>query len=145
MRVLTAILFLLLGAAAHASAAELPSWMAGTWTGTFDGVRMEEHWTTAEGGVMLAVHRDVSPKRKTGFEFLRIEQRGDSLVFIAQPGGQPPTEFPLKSQTEDRVVFENLQHDYPQRLIYWRDGAKLCARAEGATEGEQWCWSRALP
>ena len=44
------------------------------------------------------------------------------------------------------VVFENLQHDFPQRIIYRRDGDRLCARVEGpasaADQPEEWCWSR---
>jgi hypothetical protein len=127
------------------TAAELPSWMAGTWQSTADGVRMEEHWTSAEGGLMLGLHRDLTPK-KTSFEFIRIEHRGDSLVYLAMPGGRPPTEFTLKSATAGRIVFENLAHDFPQRIIYWSAESQLCARVEDAKEqGEQWCWTRVTP
>lgn len=127
-------------------AADLPSWMAGSWTGERNGTVMEEHWTTAGGGVMLGMHRDVRSGRAS-FEFLRIEKTSDSLVYQAMPGGRPATPFPLKSATESRVVFENLEHDYPQRIIYWRDGDRLCARTEGTIRGrdesEEWCWTRA--
>jgi hypothetical protein len=126
------------------SAAELPSWMAGTWRSDADGVRMEEHWTTADGGLMLGLHRDISPK-KTSFEFIRIERRGETLVYLAMPGGRPATEFPLKSASDERIVFENLAHDFPQRIIYWREQSRLCARVEDATQGEQWCWTRVDP
>lgn len=123
-------------------AAEFPEFMAGTWKGEYDGVRMEEHWTTADGGVMLGLHRDIGPKR-TSFEFARIAREGESLVFLAQPGGKPATRFPLQSLEGQRVVFENLQHDFPQRISYWRDGEKLCARVEGANQAsEEWCWAR---
>jgi hypothetical protein len=46
-----------------------------------------------------------------------------------------------------RVVFENLAHDFPQRILYWLDetGA-LHARVEGPGEGgivgEEWIWRR---
>ncbi len=30
-----------------------------------------------------------------------------------------------------RVVFENTAHDFPQRIIYWKDGNDLRARIEG--------------
>ena len=95
---------------------------------------------------MLGMHRDVRPDKKTSFEFLRIEKRGDTLVYLAMPGGQPPTEFPLKSSDASEIVFENLSHDFPQRILYWRKGAQLCARVEGLMGGkessEQWCWNR---
>lgn len=124
------------------SAADLPSWMAGTWRGEVDGVRMEEHWTNADGDLMLGLHRDITAKR-TAFEFIRIARQGESLVYLAMPGGKPATAFPLKSLEANRIVFENLEHDFPQRIIYWRDGEQLCARVEGAGQAaEQWCWSK---
>jgi hypothetical protein len=42
-------------------------------------------------------------------------------------------------------VFANPQHDFPQRILYWRDGDALCAAVEGALQGEEtreeWCWA----
>lgn len=131
----SALLFLL-------AAPEFPEWMAGTWRGEHGGVRMEEHWTNADGGMMLGLHRDIGAKR-TSFEFARIAREGESLVFLAQPGGKPATRFTLQSSDRQRIVFENLQHDFPQRVIYWRDGERLCARVEGEGQAaEEWCWAK---
>ena len=128
-----------------AAAEEFPSWMTGTWTATVDGVRMEEHWTDAGGNLMLGLHRDIRPNGKVFFEFLRIEKRDGKLAYVAQPGGRPATVFPLQRAEASRITFENRQHDFPQRVIYWRDGTRLCARVEGSIDGkeqaEQWCWS----
>ena len=124
----------------------LPLWMSGWWASESNGVRMEEVWTAPGGGVMLGLHRDVKPNGKTSFEFLRIEEKEGSLIYQAQPGGRPATPFPLKESSESRIVFENLKHDFPQRIIYWREGDRLCARVEGTingkTDAEQWCWTR---
>jgi hypothetical protein len=123
-----------------------PIWMAGSWRGTVDGVTMEEHWTSPGGDLMLGMHRDVRPDGKSSFEFARIEKKDGTLGYQAMPGGRPATSFTLKESSEKRVVFENLQHDFPQRIIYWRDGKRLCARVEGTirgeSESEQWCWER---
>lgn len=128
------------------SAAELPAWMAGTWASNSNDVRAEEHWSSSDGGLMLGLHRDVGPKG-TSFEFLRIEKKGDSLVLLAMPGGRPATAFPLKSATARRIVFENLAHDFPQRVIYWMQNGSLCARVEGSggeEAAEEWCWTRVV-
>lgn len=125
--------------------AVLPTWISGWWAGDIDGVRMEEVWTTPANGLMVGMHRDVLGG-KVAFEFLRIEQRDGSLVYKAMPGGRPATDFPLKSATDKKIIFENPKHDFPRRIIYWREGDKLCARVEGTMQGkeagEQWCWSR---
>jgi hypothetical protein len=47
-----------------------------------------------------------------------------------------------------RAVFANPEHDYPQRIIYWRDGDdSLCARIEGQRDGQvrtsSWSWHSA--
>jgi hypothetical protein len=125
------------------------SWMAGSWEGKdASGREMEELWTAPKGGVMLGMHRDVKGDRLTSFEFLRIESGPDGLVYQAQPRGRPATPFPLKEAAARKVVFENLQHDFPQRILYWatEDGA-LHARVEGMLEGklegEEWTWRRA--
>jgi Domain of unknown function (DUF6265) len=122
--------------------------MAGSWTGESGGVEMEEHWTSAAGGVMLGMHRDLKPNGRTAFEFLRVEQqKNGTLVYQAMPMGRPATPFKLKTITSSRVVFENLEHDFPQRIIYWRDREKLCARVEGTIQGrvelEEYCWNAA--
>jgi ADP-ribose pyrophosphatase len=121
------------------------SWMAGHWSGNAGGVSMEEWWTSGKGGLMLAVHRDVTAKG-THFEFLRIEEKDGAITYLASPQGQPGTPFPLKELSTQRVVFENPTHDFPQRIIYWRKGASLCARVEGMmngkVEGEESCWKK---
>ncbi|HWW62811.1 MAG TPA: DUF6265 family protein, partial [Thermoanaerobaculia bacterium] len=97
---LGAVAALLLASALPAIAADLPSWMAGSWQLKTGDVTMEEHWTSPGGGVMLGMHRDVTKDGRTSFEFLRIEKKKDgSLVYLAMPGGRPATPFPLKSAT----------------------------------------------
>ena len=94
--------------------------------------------------MMLGIHRDVPPEGKTIFEFLRIGSDGRKIVYFASPGGKDPVPFPLKELSEQWVVFENPENDYPQRIIYLREGKQLHARIEGEREGEirseSWIW-----
>ena len=122
------------------------AWMAGSWSGESGGIQMEEHWTAPKGNSMVGLHRDVGKGRTMLFEYLRIEQQGDQIVYLSMPNGRSPaTPFPLKELSATRVVFENPAHDFPQRIIYWKDGNDLRARIEGTrngkTVGEEWRWS----
>ena len=122
------------------------SWLAGSWAGEAKGIRMEEHWTSPSGNSMVGLHRDVGKGRTLLFEFLRIEQQGDQIVYLSMPNGRSPaTPFPLKEAFGTRVVFENPKHDFPQRIIYWKDGNDLRARIEGTMNGkagsEEWRWA----
>jgi hypothetical protein len=121
------------------------AWLTGVWRGVTDGVEMEEVWMAPKGHSMMGIHRDVGKGRTLSFEFLRIEQQGDRIVLLAMPNGQAPaTPFPLKDASGMRVVFENPTHDFPQRIIYWKDGNDLRARIEGTMNGkagsEEWRW-----
>lgn len=118
------------------------AWMTGHWAATIDGVEMEEVWLAPRGGLLVGMHRDISKKR-TSFEFQRIAETKDGIVYLAQPSGQPPTPFRLTEVSGHHVVFANPEHDFPKRIIYWLKDGKLCARVEGDGESaEQWCWER---
>ena len=95
-------------------------WLEGAWVGTRStGSTFEERWSPAKGGAMLAVSRSVNTSgRMSAFEFLRIVEREGGLVYIAQPGGAPPTEFVLTELSKTRAVFDNPRHDYPKRIVY---------------------------
>jgi hypothetical protein len=125
------------------------SWMVGGWASEKDGSVSEEHWLAPRGGTMLGLHRDVEGGRTVAFEFLRIEERPEGLVYLASPGGKPATAFPAKEVGADRVVFENKAHDFPQRILYWRTPGALHARIEGTNAGKEaameWRWPAAPP
>lgn len=124
------------------------SWLAGRWEGERGGVSMEELWTSPKGGALLGLHRDVRAGRMVEFEFLRIQATPDGIVYYASPRSAPPTPFALVELGDRRAVFENREHDFPQRILYWldREGA-LHARIEGPQAGrtvsEEWVWTRA--
>jgi Domain of unknown function (DUF6265) len=146
------VVVLVLGGSSRSVAAppELSSlsWLAGSWEGKdTSGMEMEEVWTTAKGGTMLGLHRDVKDGRLASFEFLRIESGAEGLVYLAQPRGKPATPFPFKEGAAKKVVFENPKHDFPQRILYWMtDDGALHARVEGMQGGklvgEEWSWRR---
>jgi hypothetical protein len=121
------------------------AFMAGQWAGRSGQVEMEESWLAPKGGVMLGLHRDVVPGKAAFFEFLRIEDRDGKVVYIASPKGKGATEFVLVSLEKERAIFENLEHDFPQRIIYWREEDRLTARIEGVVGGKlkstEWTWA----
>ncbi len=127
------------------------AWMAGHWASEDDGTLSEELWMPPAGGVMLGLHRDSrEDPARAFFEYLRIETRGDTLVYIAQPGGGEATVFALARCDDRRAVFTNPGHDFPKQIAYWLDDeGRLNASASGAVgEGDpelQWRWERVEP
>jgi hypothetical protein len=123
------------------------AWMSGSWMERKDGVQTEEHWLAPKGGMLMAMNRTVTPGKRTSFEWLRIELRDGKPAYLASPGGRAPVEFKSIEQSSSRIVFENAAHDFPQRILYWRDGEALVARIEGTIQGQsrarQWRFERA--
>jgi hypothetical protein len=134
-------------ALAGAATIEDLSWMTGQWSQReADGAVTREAWMPAMDGQMLGVSQEGRSGRPPGWEFERIEARGGALVFTATLPGQPPTEFTAIVAGPDEVVFENKDHDFPQRVIYRRCGDDLCARIEGTihgqADGQDWRYRR---
>ena len=110
--------------------------LAGTWRDEQDGRVIEEFWTRFAGGTMLGAGRVLAGGQTVFFEHLRIQARGSSLDYVAMPNGAAGTAFALVQHADGELVFENLLHDFPQRIVYrfQRDGT-LYARIEGRREG----------
>jgi len=125
------------------------AWISGSWKGTAGGIRQEEIWTRPAGGLILGLHRDLFEGGGSFFEFLRIEQRDDGIFYVAMPRARQGTDFRLTRLEDGRAVFENPAHDFPQKIIYSREGNTLSARIEGAENGEQrsssWSWELVRP
>jgi hypothetical protein len=112
-------------------------WLAGDWCGEQGGARIEEHWRL-QGDRLLGYGSTVRDGKLRSFEFTQIEQRDGRTAFVAQPGGEPPTLFWLTPARGQHADFHNPNHDFPQRVSYWRAGAELHAEIAGPGKaGEQ--------
>lgn len=114
------------------------AWIAGNWSGTRGAngaTSFEERWSPPKGGSMLATSRTVSRDKLSAFEFLRIVERDGGLVYFAQPGGAPATEFVLSEVSAVRAVFDNPRHDYPQRIVYELSAEGGLTATVGFTKG----------
>jgi hypothetical protein len=110
------------------------AFMTGCWTGaSSSGATIEERYETAEN-LMIGMTRYVRAGRVVDFEFTTVERTDTSFVMTPRPKGVPSDAFPLKEVGDGRAVWENLKHDFPQRIIY-RTGSdgSLIARIEGTT------------
>ncbi|MDM4766998.1 DUF6265 family protein [Pelomonas sp. SE-A7] len=138
MRSALALVALLLSGAVQAQeAAAPPAWMAGCWKLEGSDAGSAEQWMAPAGGQMMGMSRTLRRGKLVEFEFLQIRPNAEGkLEYVAQPQGRPPTAFALKEQGPQSVLFENPQHDFPQRISYKRDGLQMQARIEGERNGK---------
>lgn len=114
------------------------AWLSGCWAAEGGEVGSGENWTSVAGGTLLGVGRTVRKGRTVETEFMTISLYTDDgrLAYSARPSGQPPVTFLQTRLTANEVVFENLLHDFPQRVAYRLEGKRLKARIEGPRGGE---------
>lgn len=135
MRTKVLVVTMLLVAPLQAGAVERLQWLANCWSAVGGEPGSGEYWTPAAGGSLLGVARTVRGDRTRSFEFMQVRSEGDTLVFIAQPGGGAPVHFPAVEVGDTHVVFENPDHDFPQRVSYRLHApGELRARVEGAAD-----------
>lgn len=142
--VISALLALLLVQPVATIAAEPDfTWLAGHWRNDSDGRVSEEVWIMPEGGLMTGMARTIHDGRAASFEFAYITT-GENAAYFAQPGGRPPVRFGLVSQYGHSAVFENPEHDFPQRIEYARDGDGLTATISSMDREREISWSWTL-
>ena len=113
------------------------AWLAGDWQLAGTKQCVEEQWTAPSSNMLVGMSRTVAGGRTTSFEFMRIEARADGIYYVAQPGGRPPVDFKLASDSATDLVFVNPGHaDRLKKLIYRREpDGRLTARIEGENGG----------
>lgn len=90
------------------------------------------------GKSMVGIGRTVHDGGLLDYELMVVREEGAQLAYEAHPSGQPSTVFLSRSIGEAEVLFENLKHDFPQRVGYRRNGPDaLLAWIEGTTRNGQ--------
>jgi len=130
------LLLAMAGAMASGAPIDKLSWLAGCWASVHGEPGSGEQWMSAAGGSMLGTARTIRNGKTVGWEFVVIrEVEPGKLAYIAKPHNQAEASFPAIKVEEGEAVFENLSHDFPQRIIYKLNGDKIDARIEGMSKG----------
>lgn len=127
----------LFGSMTQARPIDRAAFMQGCWERRASGRVIEEQWLKPRGGSMLGLSRTVRGDSLIEYEFLRLYERDEILVYAAQPSAQPPAEFTAVASREGTLVFEDPAHDFPQRISYQAAGDSLFARIEGQLNGRE--------
>jgi len=113
-------------------------WMSGYWL-MCDRGEVSETWSDPRHGLITGMNVTVRDGQ-AGFELSRIAPAEATpnapLAYFAQPEGQPVTVFPVVESGPNRVTFQQAAHDFPQRVVYEREGDVLNARIEGEIDGQ---------
>ena len=116
------------------------AFMRGCWELSKASIKatISEQWMAPAGGTLVGMSRYVRDGKTSDYEYMRIEVRDVGIYFVSKPrGNQTETSFRLRHFTAGNAIFENLEHDFPQRVIYHSVGPEtLNARIEGTQNGK---------
>jgi len=138
-KVIIAASFLCVATAGYARQATVDrvAWLQGCWRSTRGEMTIEEQWMAPRAGSMLGMGRTVRGSKLVEYELVLIKEQEGRLTYEAHPSGQPSATFTAATTSDTSVVFENPQHDFPQRVGYRRSGADgLDAWIEGQANGK---------
>ncbi|HYD81085.1 MAG TPA: DUF6265 family protein [Paucimonas sp.] len=112
-------------------------WLTGCWASERAEPGSEEHWMPPAGGMMIGASRTIRGGKAVEYEFIVIREIAPGkLGYVAHPSNQKPAVFPLLKVGANEAVFENPEHDFPQRILYRLEGDALRARIEGMSKGQ---------
>jgi hypothetical protein len=121
------------------SGVESLNWLSGCWSSESSGRTISEQWMRPAGGTLFGMNRTISNGKTVAYEFLQVRNReAGGIELIARPSGQEQATFTLKPSGPREAVFENPDHDFPQRVIYRAIGNdSLLGRIEGSVGGKE--------
>jgi len=95
----------------------------GRFTGSWEGIHGNgiyvEEWTRINECELSGVAYVKSEGKITGSEKLMLKSDGDHLYYIADVKHNPaPVFFKLAYCDDSKVVFENREHEFPQKITY---------------------------
>jgi hypothetical protein len=119
---------------------KIADWLIGNWENKNpDGV-LTENWQKVNDSTFSATSYFIKGKDTLHFEKIVLSQKGEKLTYSATVNGQNDNkaiDFPSTSETANKLVFENPQHDYPQKITYTKGpNNSLTAEISGKLNGK---------
>ena len=116
-------------------------WLHGTWKLETEKTTTFETWTKVSESTFEGVSHTISKvESDTVFtEFLRIVKMGDSIFYIPKvPENKYPIPFKLIKFKKNTASFENTDHDFPQKIVYYlKSKDNIVSTISGKENGEE--------
>ncbi len=113
-------------------------WMLGNWESKTDEGILYEDWKKVDDSTYNGHAYAISLDGDTTFnENAKVILRNGNIIYSVTVNNEESVDFTLVD-IEQQAVFENVNHDYPQRIIYKNLSAdSLFARIEGTVDGAE--------
>ncbi len=111
-------------------------WLVGKWKMDTDKMEMYEEWKK-DNDRLIGESYMIQTGQKKITENLFVQNFAGQWAYIALPKGQAITLFALTEAENNKFVFENKEHDFPQKIIYKYNGDKtIIVSISGEKDGK---------
>lgn len=114
-------------------------WLVGTWENKTPKGSIFETWRKVNDHEFSGKSYLIKEKDTVFFETIQLVQEQDQLFYIPRVKNQNsglPVRFTGTTISETRLVFENSQHDFPQKISYTKiTSDSLVAEISGIRSG----------
>lgn len=115
-------------------------WLIGNWENKNPHGVLTENWKKVNDSTFSAESYFIKGKDTLHFENIVLTLKHKALTYIATVKGQndnKPVAFPSTSENENKLTFENLKNDYPQKITYTKGANNtLTAEISGKLQGK---------
>lgn len=116
-------------------------WLIGTWENRTPKRSIYETWEKISDNEFSGKSYILKEQDTIVFETIRLVQEQDRLFYIPTVKNQNdglPVRFTAKTISENKLVFENPKHDFPQTISYTKiDTNSLVAEISGTKNGQE--------
>lgn len=115
-------------------------WLIGTWENKTLKGTIYETWKKISDNELSGMSYIEKDKDTIVFETIRLVQEQEVLFYIPTVKNQNdglPVRFTAKLISENQMIFENLQHDFPQIISYTNTDTNTLVAEISGTKNEQ--------
>lgn len=114
-------------------------WIADNWIISEGGVVSHEHWTKVNDTLYEGGSETIKNGDTIFAEKLKIIVKDGEIFYVADVKHNPePVYFKLTGSDTNKAVFENPEHDFPQKITYELENGNLHAYIEGPGKEGKW-------
>ncbi len=116
-------------------------WLIGTWENITPRGSIYESWSRINDNEFSGISYILKDDETVVLETIRLVQEQDGFFYIPTVKNQNeglPIRFSAKTISETQMIFENLQHDFPQFISYTKiTPDSLIAEIWGTRNGQE--------
>jgi hypothetical protein len=109
----------------------------GKWKMDVENAEVYEEWQLVNENELIGISYSIEDGVKNINESLYLKKFADQWAYVAVPKNQNIALFALIEHSPQKLLFENMEHNFPQKISYefHKDG-RMTAAIQGEVSGE---------